>query len=508
MAKNRRSFEPVTIFLILILITIAVSYIGYLLNWQGTYERLNLITGASETTSVMVENLFSVDGLQFLIANATRNFASFAPLVSIIIAFMGIGIIEKSGLFHALFGRLKEAPLRTITFVVILLSVIFSVFNDVGFVLVMPLAALVFLLVGRNPIAGIIASFAGVTGGASINLFISSLDFNLSDYTNAAAQLIDPAYVVNPNSNWYLIILATILITIAATIITEKFVIPRLGEYKKVEEIELDDEPKIGRGLIFSGIASTIYLGLIVYMIVPIQRIGGGVLLDRNEEMFLNQLLGYNSFFSQGITFILAFLLIIAGLFYGIGAKTIRNDKQFVTATNSAMKDISRILVLMFFVAQFIALYRKSNIGTLINVNIVNLIESLNFSGLALVILIFLAAAIGNLFLTSTTATWSIMAPVVVPVAMMDSITPEFTQAIFRAGDSVTNGLTPLLVYFVVYIALIQKYNLAALKETSYIKSLKMIIPYTLAFTFVWLVILISWYYIGLPIGPGVFPNI
>jgi len=164
-----------------------------------------------------------------LISEAAKNFASFAQLASIIIAFIGIGVIEKSGLFHAVFGRLKEAPVRTITFVIILLSVLSSLLNEVGYVLIMPLAALIYLLIGRNPIAGIIASFMGVTGGASINLFVSALDFNLSTYTDYAAKLIDTTYNVSANSKWYLIILATILITTVSTFFIEWWVIPGIG---------------------------------------------------------------------------------------------------------------------------------------------------------------------------------------------------------------------------------------------------------------------------------------
>lgn len=506
MTKRKHLLEPISIFLILIVVTIIASFIGYLLNWQVSYEKINLITGAKEIQTILIENLLSIEGLRYLIANAAKNFATFAPLVSVIIAFMGIGLIEKSGLFHALFGKLKEAPLRTITFVTILLSVVSSLFNEVGYVLIMPLAALIFLLIGRNPISGIVASFAGITGGSSINLFISALDINLSDYTNAAAKIIDTTYVVNPNSNWYLIILATILITIAATFITEWWVIPRMGEYKMIEELTVEEKVDVNRGLKFSLIASVVYVLLILYMILPLP--GGGFLLDMNEKQYLNQLLGYNSYFMQGITFILSMLLIIAGLFYGIGAKTIKNDRDFVAATNNAMKDISKILVLMFFVSQFISIFKKSNIGALIVAGLTNFIGDLNISGILLVIILFFVTAISNFFITSTTSKWSIMAPVFIPLSMISTISPEFTQAVFRAGDSVTNGLTPLLAYFVVFIALIQKYNDSALKETSFTKSLKMIIPYSVAYTFVWLTILIAWYFIGLPIGPGVYPNL
>jgi len=504
---QKKSFEPATIFLFLILFTILISFVGNLFNWQATYDKINLITGSKESVLVTIENLLSIQGLQYLISSATKNFATFAPLVSVIVGFIGIGIIEKSGLFHAVFGRLKEAPLRTITFFIILFSVISSLFNEVGYVIIMPLAALIFLLVGRNPIAGIIASFMGITGGSSINLFVSALDFNLSTYTDYAAKIIDSSYSVSANSNWYLIILATILIATAATVITETWVIPRLGEYKMLEELEVNNEVLVNRGLKYSLMATTLFLILIVYLIVP-NIPGSGLLLDKSEKLYLNQLFGYNSYFNQGITFIASSFLVIAGLFYGIGAKTIKNDKDFFAAANNSMKDISRILVLMFFVAQFLSIFKKSNIGMLINIQLVNLIGELKFTGIALVFLIFIFAAIGNLFITSTTIKWSIFAPVVIPLAMISNITPEYTQAIFRAGDSVTKGLTPLLAYFVIFIALVQKYNIKALKETSFSKTIKMIIPYNIAFFAVWIIILVSWYFIGLPIGPNVYPNL
>jgi len=506
--RKRFSLEPVTVFLLLTLLTIIISGIGHLLDWQATYTTINMATGATETVLVTVENLFSVNGIRYIISNSVSNFASFAPLATLIIAFMGVGVLEKSGLFHRLFGNIKEAPVKLITFFIILLSILSSIFGDVGFVLLMPLSALIFMLIGRNPVAGVIASFAGITGGAGANLFISSLDMNLATFTDLAAKLIDPAYVVNANSNWFFIITATLLLSLVGTFITEKWIVPRLGEYKVYDIIEDLNEQKVineKRGLIFAGISTVIFLSLIIYLIIP-GLPGSGILLNSGEENYLDQLLGFNSYFSQGIPFIFSLLLLIPGLFYGIGSGTISSDKDFTNAINSAMKDISKILILMFFVAQFIAVFKQTNIGLLINVALVNFIEATEFQGLALVLLVFFVAMLGNLFITSTTTKWMIMAPVIVPLGMMSNITPEYMQAVFRAGDSITNGVTPLLAYFVVFIALVNKYNSLAKKPVTYMKAIKMIYPYAISFGLIWLILLIAWFIIGLPIGPNVYP--
>ena len=384
--RKRFALEPVTVFILLTALTIIISGIGHLLNWQATYTSINIATGATETVLVTVENLFSVSGLRYIISNAVPNFSSFAPLATLIIAFMGIGVIEKSGLFHTLFGNIKEAPVKLITFIIILLSILSSLFGEIGFVLLMPLSALIFMLIGRNPVAGVIASFAGITGGAGANLFVSSLDMNLAVFTDLAAKLIDPAYTVNANSNWFFIITATLLLSIVGTFITEKWIVPRLGEYKVYDIIEdLNEKREINekRGLFFAGISTLIFLGFILYLIIPLGFPGSGILLNPGETNYLDQLLGFNSYFNQGIPFIFALLLLIPGLFYGIGSGTIRNDKDFSGAINSAMKDISKILILMFFVAQFIAVFKETNIGTLINVALVNLIEATQFQGLA-----------------------------------------------------------------------------------------------------------------------------
>jgi len=503
------SFEPVTVFILLTLVTIIISGIGTLLNWQGTYETINLANGARESVVVTVQNMFSISGIQYIISNSVTNFASFAPLATLIIAFMGIGVIEKSGLFHTLFGKVKEAPVKMITFIIILLSILSSLFGDVGFVILMPIAALIFMLIGRNPVAGLIASFAGITGGAGANLIVSSIDMNLATFTGAAAELIDQSYIVSADSNWFFIITATLLLSIVGTFITEKWIVPRLGEYKAYDVIEDLEEKNVNtkKGLIYAGISALAFLLLIGYLVTPFLP-GGGILLNMEETGYINQLLGYNTYFSQGIPFIFALLLLIPGLFYGIGSGTIRSDKDFFRATNSAMKDISKILILMFFVAQFIAVFKKTEIGTLINVALVNMIEASQFQGIALILLVFFVAMIGNLFITSTVTKWMMFAPVVVPLAMLSNITPEYMQAVFRAGDSITNGITPLLAYFVVFIALVSKYNSLAKKPVTYMKAIRMIYPYALSFGIVWLILLLAWYIIGLPIGPNIYPLI
>jgi aminobenzoyl-glutamate transport protein len=230
-----------------------------------------------------------------------------------------------------------------------------------------------------------------------------------------------------------------------------------------------------------------------------------GLLLDTNEKIYINQLFGENAYFQDGFTFLISMMFLVVGVAYAIGAKTIKSDKELIEKASIYLKDVGYLCALIFFAAQFIAIFKKSNIGNVIVAFISNVIRGLPFSGLPLVITILVLIAISGLFITTQTAKWSILAPSVVPLLMQNNISPQFTQFIFRAGDSMMKGFTPFLAFFVIYLGYLNVYNTDK-KSISIGRALSFVYPYCLLISITWILIVVLVYVMGIPIGPNVSP--
>ena len=482
----------------LILLVVLLSVIGSVLNWQGTYSELNTVTGNTETTLVEVVSLFSREGARYLVGNVLTTFMTFTPLVMFLFTTIGIRFAEKVGLFQAIFGNKKRKIKKSVlTFIIVLLSIISTIVGDIGFVSVIPLAAIIFLANNRNPIIGIIASFVGMTAGYGVNLFITQMDYNLLETSNLSSHLIDKSYNVLINGNLIFGIVSTILLSILITFITEKFTTKKAKKYR-IDEI-LEEEPlskDSKKGLKYAGIFAFISLLFFIYMLIPFGTPLAGLLLDYSEKTFYGRVFSGNSYVIQGLAFMICTTLI---------AKTLKTKNDFSNYLYSSLNNIGSILVLFFFASQVIALFRKTNLGIIFTIKVVDLLKDLNFSSVALVLGFFILVAIVNIFQTSATIKWSILAPTIIPLFMKSNMSPEFTQAIFRAGDSITNTITPLFPYFVVLIGMLQIYNKQ--EETIGIGyTYKLLLPYTIGIFAFWIVLLLCWYIINLPIGIGVYP--
>lgn len=518
-------FHPITVFLFLILLTVVASGILSAFETQATYNTINMSTKELEPTLVTVENLLSFDGLKFLISNAARNFLSFGPLGMLLISLIGITVAEGTGFIETLTKRhISKMSKFALTFLVIFISTISSLINEVGYAILIPLAALIYFINKRNPILGIITAYCGVSFGYGVSIFVGSMEVSLMDYTKVAASLIDENAHIALTSNLIFIIVATIILSIVGTIIIEKIIAPKIGKYKREEEfskteqyrvinIEEEEQKEIERnkyekrGLRFALIVTVFILFMFIYALIP-NLPYSGMLLDMNENTYLNQLFGENSYFQDGFTYLVSLLFILAGVAYGIGSKSIKNDKEIIENAGKKFNEHGSIFILIFVVAQFIAIFRKSNIGYVVTSWLANLLEHLTLSGLPLIIITLLLIALSNFLLTSPTSKWMIFSPVVVPMFMQANISPQFAQIIMRVGDSMTKGYTPLLASFVIYIGYLNIYNLHKNKPYTIRKSLKMISPYFLLISLTWILLTIGWYIIGLPIGPGVNPTL
>ena len=505
--RKRIKLHPALVFLILTLAVMVISSVGGILNLESNYYTVNTVTGELETQVININNLFNRTGIQYLISNLLSNFTSFAPLGTLILGLMGIGVAYKSGFLNTLNKVIaKYFPRRILTFIVVLLGVIFSMFYDVGYVILIPMSAILFTDLGRHPSAGICASFAGITFGSGANIVANSLDSNLIPYTKNATKILDATYKVNINGNLIFMIVSTLLIAYVGTVVTERIIVPKLGKYtfeeNELEEIKKAPSSREIKGLIIAILTVIAILIPIIYCIIPGLPFSGLLLYLKNTG-YVNQLFGTNSYFYQGSVFIFSSLLMIAGLVYGLRVRTITNNRDFVDGMNYYLKDLSSLLVLIFFAAQFCLIFKQTNIGNFIVSLLINWISNIQLTGIVLVVITFLVTMIASFLVPIATTKWSIIAPIIVPMFMQSSLTPEFAQAVFRAADSSVKGITPLFTYFVILIGFLQIYNKKKNDTVTIRDAISLMTPYTIAFTVLWLAITIIFFILGIPIGIG-----
>lgn len=446
--------------------------------------------GTGETIEAV--NLLSRSGIQRILGEAVTNFTDFAPLGVVLVAMLGVGVAEKSGLITAALKKfVLGAPDRYITAAVVFAGIMSNIASDAGYVVLVPLGAVIFAAKGRHPLVGLAAAFAGVSGGFSANLLISTLDPMLAGISQEAAQLIDSAYTVAPTVNYYFMIVSTFFVTILGTWVTEKIVAPRFGEYEgkhseKLDTIKAEEKKGLKSALIWILVA----IAVILIMTVP----SNGIL--RNDQ---GELLAGSSPFIAGIVPLIAILFFIPGLAYGKKTGTISNSDDVAEYFEETMSDMGGYIALAFAAGQFVAYFSWSNLGTILAIKGADFLQSINFTGLPLILLFILVAGFINLFIGSASAKWAIMAPVFVPLLMQLGYAPEFAQMAYRIGDSTTNIITPLMPYFAIIISFAKRYD----DEVGIGTLISTMLPYTVVFLVGWTVLLIIWYVLSLPIGPG-----
>lgn len=485
--------HPTTLFVILCAVIMIISHIAYKLGVEVNYQGIDVKTNELKDLTVGVVSLLTPDGIRYMFTSAIKNFTGFAPLGTVLVALLGVGVAEGSGLISTLLRKLvTSTPKKFVTVVVVFAGVMSSIASDAGYVVLIPLGAVIFKSFGRHPLAGIAAAFAGVSGGFSANLLPGPTDALLGGITTEAAALVNPTYEVGMTGNWYFIFVSTIFITILGTIVTEKIVEPRLGTYKgkseNEESIKITTEEK--RGLLFAGIAFVATLVFILLLVAP----SNGILRHPETNAILK------SPFMDSIVVIIAIVFLIPGIAYGIGSKTIKNDKQVVDLMGKSMAAMGGYIVLVFFAAQFVAYFSYTNLGTVIAVKGANFLEATGIKGIPLLLGFIVVVSFINLFMGSASAKWAIMAPIFVPMLMGIGYSPELTQMAYRIGDSATNIISPLMSYFALIVAFAEKYD----KDTGIGTLITTMVPYSIAFLIGWSILLIIWFVFKLPLGVSV----
>ena len=477
--------HPATLFAALALGVVLLSGLAGALGWSAIHP----ITGAE----VKAVSLLDGPGIRRMLEGTVKNFTSFAPLGTVLVAMLGLGIAERSGLLGALLARLVRAARPSqLSFLVVFAGVLSSLAADAGYVVLIPLAGWLFHAAGRHPFAGIAAAFAGVSAGYSANLMIGSLDALLGGLSTEAARLIDPTYEVTAAGNWWFIIASTVLIAAAGTWVTERITAPRLGTYTG-EVAEKGDDPAAltgsEKGLRAAGWVSLAGLGLVLWGLLP----ADGVL--RNPET--GSILGSTAI--SAIVVLIALFAAAAGIAYGRAAGTLPSTTAIMEAMESTMATMAGYLVLMFFAAQFVAWFGWTQLGVITAIHGAAVLQTLDLGTLPLLLTFILIASLINLVIGSASAKWGIMAPVFVPMLYLLGISPEAAQMAYRIGDSVSNVLTPLMPYFALVVAFMQRYDRRAGVGTL----MATMLPYSLTLLLCWSALLGVWIVFDWPLGPG-----
>jgi len=490
--------HPTLLFIALCPVVMIVSAIASALDLTATHPITNTVVAAT--------SLISTEGLHKILTNTISNFTQFAPVGSVLIAMLGVGIAEKSGLIGALLRLLVlTAPKNWITFMVVVAGVLSSLAADAGYVVLIPIAALVFMAAGKHPVAGITAAFAGVSGGYSANLIIGPVDAILAGITTEAARIVDPSYTVEPTANFYFIIGSTLIIGILGTLATNRIIIPYLGPYKPVdkstnssEQTPSSDQDLSNKSLNLSSleksslIKAAIAMGLIGILVLWGLIPNDGVLRDPNTGSITR------SPFISGIVTIIAFIAAIGGIVYGRYIGTFKSNKSIIEAMEETMSSMAGYLVLMFFAAQFVNYFNWTNLGVIFAINGSASLQTLDLNPIVLVCIFIFMAAFINLFIGSASAKWAILAPVFVPMLLLLGIAPELTQAAYRIGDSSSNIITPLMPYFALVVAFVEKYDTNVGIGTV----IALMLPYSVIFLIGWTVFIAIWLILGIPLGP------
>ncbi|MGF6190374.1 p-aminobenzoyl-glutamate transporter [Serratia sp. 2723] len=477
-------------FLLFVYLIAVLMLATALISWLGL-----AVKNPASGEMIQVKNLLSVEGIQWILPNIIHNFSGFAPLGAILALVIGAGLAEKVGLLQALMYKMaSHVSAGYASYMVLFIAFFSHISSDAALVVMPPLGALIFLAVGRNPIAGLLAAIAGVGSGFTANLLIVTTDVLLSGISTEAAKAVDGAIHVSVIDNWYFMATSVIVLTITGALLTDKYIEPRLPKWQGTAGDKLEVlTPLQNRGLMMSGIAALVFIAVMAALVVP----EGAPLRDPQTGSVIP------SPFIKGIVPIIILFFFTVAITYGVVTKTIRRPDDIPNQLVEPMKNMAGFIVMVFPLSQFVAFFNWSNMGKFMAIGLTDLLEAAGMSGApAFLGLMFLSAFL-CMFIASGSAIWSILAPIFVPMFMLLGFHPAFAQMIFRIADSSVLPLAPMSPFLPLFLGFLQRYLKNAKLGTYYV----LIMPYPLVFFAVWTLLLVVWYVLGLPIGPGVYPK-
>lgn len=488
MKRKKRPLGPVVEIVLMAIIVSVMCLIFNLIGFSGYKTE----AGTFETTLMVINNIFSKEGIKHILNNTLVNFQTLEPLVLIIVSLIAISIMEASGLLKQIFTPFKNIKSKYITMSVIFIGIISTIIGDYSYALLLPLAGIFYKYIGKNSSLGVLTMFIGITAGYGTGIIYNYQDYQLGNITELAAQSISSNYNYELLSNIFVFIVSTVILTFVGTIIMEIFskkyprneVTDNLNTSKKAAKITL--------------IVFIILMCLFIYCIIS-GLPHSGMLLDKSEPTYIGKLFGGSSLLSQGLMVLIVGILMICGFVYGIVSRNIKNSGNYSKLLTKSFEGTGYIFVLLFFISVLYEIIDWTNFSTVISTNIVDFVGSTQVSGTILVILVFITILIISIFIPSTITKWELIAPIYVPLLMRANISPAFTQTIFIAADSVGKLLSPIYVYLIITVGFMYKYEKDT--EASIFSTMKKIMPIIGLMLLVWLVIILGWYLIGMPIG-------
>lgn len=479
--------DPVTIFFILWFVVIAISAIVAKSGVTAVHP------GTGET--VVGVNLLSKEQMQLFLTSILTNFTGFAPLGLVLVTMLGAGLAEKVGMMEIMLKSVaSKIPNKLVTAAVIFIGIMANAVADAGFVVFPPLAALIYIGIGRHPLTGMFAAYAGVAAGFSANLIISMLDALVAGFTIPAAQIIDPSYTSTPAMNYYFLIVSCFILTAIGTFVTERYIAPRFDgtPYEDTGyDASAEVTPAEKKGLKCAGIAVLIYIVIVVALCI-----GPNAFMKDPET---GSLLASAAPLMAGMVPLITLLFFIPGVIYGVVAGKIKNDKDVAALLYESMAGMGSYIVLAFAAGQFLALFNSSNMSALLAIKGAEWLKNIGLTGPVLIIAFVIFACFINMFVGSCSAKWAIMAPIFVPMFMLLGYSPALTQMAYRIGDSITNPISPIFTYFPVILAYAKKYD----KNTGMGTIMAAMLPYSMIFLVAWIVLLLIFMIANIPLGPN-----
>ena len=491
--------HPVTLFALFALSVVLFSGLMGALGVAVPDPRPEGAAGRAADGMIRVISLLNAEGLRRIVQNLVTNFTSFVPLGTVLVAMLGVGVAERSGMLTAAVrAMVLNASPSMVTVTIVFAAVLSNTASEMGYVVLVPLAAMIYYSLGRHPLAGLAAAFAGVSGGYSANLLVGTVDPLLAGITQEAARLIAPEYLVDATANWFFMIGSTFVVVLIVSLISLRIVEPALGPYDRSQaKLVADDMSSMEglseterRGLRYAGLAALLVVGLIALLVVP----EGAVL--RNPETGAIK----GSPFLRGFVAIIFIFFLVPGITYGAVVGTMRSDRDVIDAMAGAMSTLGLYMVLVFFAAQFVAFFSWTNLGAVTAVTGAEFLTSIGLTGPLVFVFFILMCGFVNLMLGSASAQWAVTAPIFVPMLMLLGYSPEVIQAAYRIGDSTTNIITPMMSYFGLIMAFAARYVPKAGIGTL----ISMMLPYSVALLVCWTAFFFLWVFVlGLPVGPA-----
>lgn len=496
--------EPTMIFVYLILALMVLSTIGTALGWSATlpFSGAEPPAGATLADGVITysaTSLFSAENVRLLLSEMPRTMSGFAPLGLILVIMLGAAVAERSGLFSALIrAALRNAPRAVLTPIVALIGMVSHHASDAAYVVYIPLAAIIYAAAGRHPLAGLATAFAAVSGGYAGNVTPGQIDVLLFGFTQEAARIVEPGWLMNPAGNWWFILTIVVLYIPAIWFITDKVIEPRLGRWNgevdegtRAELAKSELEPGERKGLRRAGLAALVVIGL--YFALTLAP-GYAPLFNPEGEGTAQ----YQPLFGALIAGF--FLLFVStGIAFGSAAGTVKSYRDVTDMMQDGIRTIAPYIVFVFFAAHFVAMFNWSRIGPIIAINGAEALSALALPAPLLLVSVQMLGSFLDLFIGSASAKWSALAPVVVPMFMLLGISPEMTTAAYRMGDSYTNIMTPLMSYFPLILAFARRWD----KSFGVGSLLALMLPFALTFMAIGVTMVVSWVAFDLPLGPG-----